>query len=370
MDSWLLELRMNTSKVRKNTETFIKKVSKLIKTLDRDCNLVYENKEKIITALYMNSHGLKILLQEANDGLFTLDIHATLLSNSDFKDRVHQLDEDIRQLEFAEVPKTPRFVSLPALKRGREYSYYETASGRLVERDFDKVVFDKVTSRQHLRVMHSIAFGNCLFCDNDLNISEYDYEGYSYALSGFDKIAYEGKTVLILGGGDACIVRRIKDLGPSMITAVDYDQAVIDITKRYFRPICDDVLDSIEGENYQFIVADAAEYLERAVKNNLKVDIIINDITTIPLTSKSEGDRWDFLRKVLNLSMKVVKDGGVYINHGTSASRLEGQKLYEYELNKLDYTIQFTKKIAIIPSYQENWVIYLIWKNIEKKQRT
>nr|XP_039254257.1 spermine synthase-like [Styela clava] len=155
-----------------------------------------------------------------------------------------------------------------------------------------------------------------------------------------------------------------------MITAVDYDQTVIDITKRYFRPICADVLDSMKGKNYQFIVADAAEYLERAVKNNLKVDIIINDITTIALTSKSEGDRWDFLRKLLNLSMKVLKDGGVYINHGTSASRLEGQKLYEYELNKLDSTIQFTKKIAIIPSYQENWVIYLIWKNIEKKQRT
>nr|XP_039254399.1 spermine synthase-like [Styela clava] len=365
MDSWLLEFRINV-KMSGKREEFINEISKLIKTMDINCKLVFQSRQKI-TALYANSNRLKVLLQEADEGLFTLDIHTTNIDNPEFKALVNKVDEDIRKLEFAEIPKTPRYDSLPPLKRGREFSCYDVCEGFIVEKDFDKVVFDEVTSKQHIRILHSVAFGNCLYCDNDTNIGETDYEAFSYALSGFGRVEYTNKTVLILGGGDGCIVRRIKDLGASMITAVDYDQRMIDVTKLYFRPICGDVLDSMTGKNYRIIIEDAEEYLKRAVKNRLKVDVIINDITSIPVSLKNEGNKWIFLRQLLNLSMEVLKENGIYICHGNAARHPQYQKLFENALNKLKYSVTFSKEIAYIPSYQENWIIYLIWKNSKKQ---
>ncbi|XP_039254260.2 spermine synthase-like [Styela clava] len=367
MDSWLLEFRMNTNKVNEETKKFMDQMSKLIKTLDMNCNLMFENRKDSITALYMNSNGLKVLLQQTDGGLFTLDIHATTRRNSYFKDRVNQLDENIRKLDFAEIPKTPRYESLPALKRGREFSCYDVSDGMIGEKDFDKVVLDEVTSRQNIRILHSVAFGNVFYCNGDLNLAESDYEGFSHAMSGFGKVDYVDKTVLILGGGDACVLRRIKDLGPSMITVIDYDQRAIDVTKIYLPTICGDVLNSMTGKNYRIIIGDAGEYLEKAVKNRLKVDIVINDITCIPVVSKIDGREWDFVRKLLNLSMGVLKDGGVYITHGVSPSHLQAQESFENEIHKLDYSVHFTKEIATIPSYQENWLVYLIWKQLKNE---
>nr|XP_039254259.1 spermine synthase-like [Styela clava] len=337
-------------------------MSKLIKTLNMNCIIMFENRKDSITALYMNSNGLKVLLPQTDGGLFTLDIHATTKRNSYFIYRVNLLDENIRKLDFAEIPKTPRYDSLPASKRGREFSCYDFSDGMIGERDFDKVVLDEVTSRQHIRILNSVSFGNVFYCNGDLNLAESDYEGFSHAMSGIGKVDYVDKTVLILGGGDACVLCRIKDLCPSMITAVDYDQRTIDVTKMYLPTICGDVLNSLTGKNYQIIIQDAGEYLEKALKNKLKFDIVINDITCIPVVSKIDGREWDFVRKLLNLSMEVLKDGGVYITHGVSPSHPKAQELFENEIHKLNYSVHFTKEIATIPSYQEYWLVYLIWK--------
>ncbi|XP_039254201.2 spermine synthase-like [Styela clava] len=363
MDSWLLEFQMDMSKVHGKVDEFLSQIGKLMKHLDIGCILVYSNTEKHISALFSNDKGLNVFLQSAKNGLLTLDIHTTSVENAYFKNLVNELDEKVRKLEFAEIPKTPPYDSLPAMKRGREFSHYDIVHGiRLVERDFDKLVFDEVTSRQHLRVLHSIEFGNCLYCDNDITIGEYDYESYSHALSGFGHVDYNGKRVLILGGGDACIIRRIKDMGSTMITAVEYDQRVVDVTKLYFREICGNLLDSMTGPNYEIVIEDAAEYLEKAVKTGLEFDVVINDIATIPLSLEPVGERWEFNLKLLANSMEVLKHDGVFVSHGTSASRLQGQKVYEAQLEKLEYPIKFTKEIGYIPTYQENWVVYIVWK--------
>lgn len=65
------------------------------------------------------------------------------------------------------------FPSLPPIKRGKEYSVYDTLStGFTVEYDFDELLFDQNSPYQNVRILHSNQFGNCLILDND--ISKFD----------------------------------------------------------------------------------------------------------------------------------------------------------------------------------------------------
>ena len=49
--------------------------------------------------------------------------------------------------------------------------------------------------------MHSPQFGNMLILDDDPNLAESDL-AYTQAITGYPNEKYDGKTVLILGGGD------------------------------------------------------------------------------------------------------------------------------------------------------------------------
>jgi len=47
-------------------------------------------------------------------------------------------------------------------------------------------------------------------------------------------------------------------------------------------------------------------------------DFIINDLTAVPVTASATGSDWDFIRLVLDLSMKVMAPTGYFITQGNS----------------------------------------------------
>ena len=60
------------------------------------------------------------------------------------------------------------FFRLPVLKRGSDvYCYYPTTDRKLIEYDFDSVVFHEKSKFQDVCIMHSPQYGNMLILDGD-----------------------------------------------------------------------------------------------------------------------------------------------------------------------------------------------------------
>ncbi|XP_077969193.1 spermine synthase-like [Styela clava] len=368
MDTWLTEYHLKPECLEKDKAAdLIDELSTLIrKVLGIESELVHKSFNNGIIAFFTAKSGETVLLRGNKSvnlyPLLTIDISTPKIDDSCFKVQLSEFNDKIKKMSFVEELKTPGFLPWPSLKRGRLFSKYDLLTGLLVERDFKGVHFDDVSPYQHVRIMDSPQYGGCLFLDNDLNLSESDLE-YTRAITGYDKEDYKDKNVLILGGGDGGILHYLRDRGPSMITMIDIDQMVIDAAKIHLRGICHDALDSLSGENYEVIVDDCVKYLKKYVAEKKKFDYIINDLTAIPVSTEPVGDHWDFLRLILSMSMKVLKNDGKYFTQGNSLLAQNALAMYETQLEKLECRVKYTKKEVCVPSYLEQWVFYTIWKD-------
>ena len=99
-------------------------------------------------------------------------------------------------------------------------------------------------------------------------------------------------------------------------------------------------------------------------------DFIIGDLTDVPVSSvsdESSRDTWNFLKYVLELSVKLIKPNtGKYLTHfnGKSVPNL----IHEYEqmLENLSVPTDralkctFSRSECFVPSFQEVWIFYQI----------
>nr|XP_014353153.1 PREDICTED: spermine synthase [Latimeria chalumnae] len=253
--------------------------------------------------------------------------------------------------------------SLPALMRGESVDrYLATADGRIMEYDFDEVLYDENSPYQNIKVLHSKQYGNILILDGDVNLAESDLS-YTQAIMGSGREDYTGKEVLILGGGDGGILCELVKLKPKMVIMVEIDQMVLDCCRKYMRKTCGDVLDNLKGDCYQVLVEDCIPLLKRYAEEGRTFDYVINDLTAIPIsTSPEEDSTWEFLRRILDLSMKVLKPDGKYFTQGNGGNLTEALAQYEEQLGRLHCPVEFSKETVCVPSYLELWVFYTVWK--------
>lgn len=294
-------------------------------------------------------------------GLVTIDLQCY------DEDNIAQVDNLLNALEkklkILLNGKIRRIKRLPALTRGSAVDrYWPTADGRLVEYDIDRVVYDKDSAYQNIKILHSQQFGNILVLNGDVNMAESDL-AYTHAIMGGGQENYAGKEVLILGGGDGGILAEVVKLKPKMITMVEIDQMVIDGCRTYMRKTCGNVLDNLNGDCYQVLVEDCVPVLKKYVQEGRTFDYVINDLTAVPIsTSPEEDSTWEFLRLILDLSIKVLRHSGKYFTQGNCANLTEALGLYEEQLGRLSCPVDFSKEVVCVPSYMELWVFYTVWK--------
>ncbi|XP_061607303.1 spermine synthase isoform X3 [Phyllopteryx taeniolatus] len=252
---------------------------------------------------------------------------------------------------------------LPPLVRGAKVDrYWPTTDGRLTEYDIDCVLYDEDSPYQNIKILHSQQFGNMLVLNGDINLAESDLP-YTEAIMGSGKEDYADKEVLILGGGDGGILAQAVKLKPKMITMVEIDQKVIDGCKKYMRKTCGNVLDNLKGDSYQILVEDCVPVLKKYVQEERLFDYIINDLTAVPISTEPEEDStWEFLRLIMDLSIKILHPKGKYFTQGNSANLTEALSQYEEQLGRLSCPVEFSKKVVCVPSYMELWVFYTVWK--------
>ncbi|KAJ1117374.1 hypothetical protein NDU88_005574 [Pleurodeles waltl] len=170
-------------------------------------------------ATFCSKNGSFATLRIYSHGLILLDVQ-TISSdpNDEVEHLLNKVEEKMRALFHNGIRRVKR---LPALIRGGEVDrYWPSADGRLAEYDIDKVLFDKESPFQDIKILHSKQYGNILILNGDVNLAESDL-AYTQAIMGSGKEDYCGKEVLILGGGDGGILYEIVKLKPKMVTMVE-----------------------------------------------------------------------------------------------------------------------------------------------------
>ncbi|XP_038077555.1 spermine synthase-like [Patiria miniata] len=310
--------------------------------------------------LYSGSDGRSAVVQSYTEGLITVNLqepskeHKTALTDQELSTLQKKL------VTLLGCEKSKRF---PQIRRSTDPCdpYVPTVDNRLVEYDFDRIVFEENSKYQNIKIQHSPQYGNVLILDDDPNLAESDI-AYTNAITGNGRQDYRGKEVLVLGGGDGGILHVLRQQDPAMIIMIEIDQVVITAATKYLRGICFDSMDKLEGSNYKVIVEDCIPFLKQYAAEGKQFDFVINDLTAIPITTEPQGDQWDFLRLILDLSMKVLKPTGRYFTQGNGAIMRDALVMYEQQLSKLSVPVDFSKETVCVPSYMELWVFYEIWK--------
>uniref|UniRef100_A0A3Q3N3I3 Spermine synthase n=1 Tax=Mastacembelus armatus TaxID=205130 RepID=A0A3Q3N3I3_9TELE len=334
---------------------------------------VFHDQEMTETVHDTNGHGYLATLVGKNGRLVILRVHSHGLVTIDLQcyeeDNIAQLDNLLNALEkklkVLLKGNIIRIKRLPALVRGAEVDrYWPTTDGRLIEYDIDQVVYEEDSAYQNIKILHSHQFGNILVLNGDINMAESDL-AYTQAIMGSGKENYADKEVLVLGGGDGGILAEVVKQKPKMITMVEisFSSKVIDGCKIHMRKTCGNMLDSLTGDCYQILVQDCVPVLKKYVQEGRTFDYVINDLTAIPISTEPEEDStWEFLRLILDLSIKVLHPNGKYFTQGNSVNLTEALSLYEEQLGKLSCPVDFSKEVVCVPSYLELWVFYTIWK--------
>ncbi|XP_014467621.1 PREDICTED: spermine synthase isoform X2 [Dinoponera quadriceps] len=311
-----------------------------------------------LLVLYTGPRGSLITVRGYTEGLITLNIE---YYKQDDEEALLTF-EQWRYLEadVAMALNSQRSKRLPPVRRGTIYDLYLTLSDeRLLEYDIDKLVFEARSPYQKVQIVHSKSLGNLLVLDELQNMSEADLI-YTETLMQRGKENYAGKDIVILGGGDGGLLWELLKEKPKFITMLEIDDIVMKACSQHMRSICGDCLDKRKGDNYEIIVGDCVKALAHMIAEGRRFDYVFGDLTDIPISTTPHGDAWDFIRLILNSSMKVLKPTGKYMTHGNGASCPESLKMYEDVLSQLCVPVTFTKDRAFVPSFFEDWIFYQV----------
>jgi len=338
--------------------------------------------EEVVNATFpkLNFHKIEPLLQIATDGEIVYMVNAknnksicitienwpgerSLMPNIIF-------NKEALYSHTAHTGVTVNVESCLKIERGnREFTrYVPSVDWRINEYDYTGVAFEGDSEYQNVKIMKSKQFGGMLLLDGDPNLAESDYL-YTQAICGHGDINYQGKNVLILGGGDGAILKYLfedtpKELQPKHAEMVDIDRMVMEQARIHMRGACGATLDrdDFSGENYTVHVDDCFKYLNKYIIEGTKFDIIINDLTACPagVEGKDDQDMWKFVKSVFDLSMQCLSPEGAYFTQGNGKNAVEALKIYEETIigaHKLD----FKRWSVMVPSYLELWEFYKIW---------
>lgn len=254
---------------------------------------------------------------------------------------------------------------MPEIKRGLKHDvYFNTSDDRLLEYDVKEMVFDKQSNFQHVQIARSDNYGNMLILDDLLNLAESDLI-YTESLMWRGKYDYSGKNVLILGGGDGALLNELLKENPNHVTMIDIDDTVMQSCRVHLRSACGTTLDAYEQEKYQVIVGDCVEFMKKCIVDGRKFDVIFGDLTDIPISPTPQGELWNFILEIIQLSFSILDKGGVYMTHANGVSSSDSLKMFETAvLGHLKKPVSFTKLENFVPSFMEKWVFYQI-KEVE-----
>ncbi|XP_062587042.1 spermine synthase-like, partial [Saccostrea cucullata] len=173
--------------------------------------------------LSTNRKGSHMVAHCYANGLITVDVQHFKSEKS--SDTLHDEMTTAKNLEakiresLGDLCKYSR--CLPGeITRGELTPYFSSGGDTLYEYENLKLMFEKDSKFQNIKIYHNPEVGNFMCLDDDIMIGESDLI-YTQTLLGIERNDFRDKTVLILGGGDGGIMYELLKENPKHVLMVE-----------------------------------------------------------------------------------------------------------------------------------------------------
>src|SRR5690606_35076948 len=252
-------------------------------------------------------HGGAKRAAQGDGSFFQAAIEPLRRHPSDIAARGRKLAPPVASREDEGSPPPPPGVPMHALTGQRAGFQPHPAPAAPAAKTPSNILADEHTGLQQVLVSRHPHFGNQLFLDEDLQISESD-TAYGVAMTSPLLELERPARVAILGGGDGGVLNELLrtfeplDAVPSELTMVDIDRRVIDLSRRHLPALCGDAFDSPHAN---VVVGDAFAWIARA----RDLDAVIYDLTMDPV--REGQDRAGFISGIVAHMARALRPGGV-----------------------------------------------------------
>ena len=208
-----------------------------------------------------------------------------------------------------------------------------------------KNVLERLTTKvgQYVEVLNLEEFGNALFIDHEIQVSEKDEKIYS---SSFFKSSYDlskkNSNVAIIGGGDGGVARACIENNSNYIDWYELDPEVVDVCYKHLPKVCSKVKKSNKIKTFWGDAFESIKSVEDSKYDKIFVDLN-DDQYCIDLASKN-----------MKGLKRILKKGGVITAQVGSNDKKPKQvnnwcKVLEKSFGNV------TLSGAHIPSFDCNW---------------
>ncbi len=219
--------------------------------------------------------------------------------------------------------------------------------------DIQKVLIQKESKYQMIEVFETRSFGTCLLLDGKIQSASADEFIYHEALIHPPMAFNENpENVLIVGGGEGASIREVlKHPQVKKVIAIDIDEDVIEIAKKYLPMMHQG---SFYDERVTVEIVDGFEYVKNAEDNSF--DVAILDLSDpIEMGPSYPLYTVEFYRE---LSKKMKKNGTIVAQGGSTF--LQSLKPMGSVVKTLSAVFKTVIPYSVfVPSFAYPWVIVL-----------
>jgi len=206
-------------------------------------------------------------------------------------------------------------------------------------------VLETFTSKvgQFVEILNLEEFGNALFIDHEIQVSEKDEKVYSsnFFKSSFD-LSKKKSNIAIIGGGDGGVARECLDNNADYIDWYELDPEIVETCYKHLPKVCSKVKKSNKVNTYWGDAFESIKLVEESKYDKIFVDLN-DDQYCIDLASKN----------MIGLK-RILKKGGVIT--AQVGSKDKKPKQVENWCKVLDKNFGNVKLSgAHIPSFDCNW---------------
>lgn len=208
-------------------------------------------------------------------------------------------------------------------------------------------LIEAIQSRyQRIEVRRHPRYGNQLYIDGDLQVSECD-QAYNLAMIAPVIGAGDCRRVAILGGGDGGVLHallRAPGAENVQATLIDIDGEVIAAARRHLRAFCGNAFDHARAK---IVIGDALAYLARA----RELDAVIYDLTVEPV--RAGQTRRAFITEVVAAMAEALRPGGVLSMQ--AGGREEADLVQEIRAAVGARFTDVIEQRVLVPSFEDLW---------------
>jgi spermidine synthase len=269
-------------------------------------------------------------------------------------------EKDVISFDFFTCGKVHPKIALKILKKEIQYervvtnsfdrssvSLYDDIYSTSGQKKYYVVndVLETFTSKvgQFVEVMKLEEFGNALFIDHEIQVTEKDEKIYS---SNFFKSSYDlskkNSNIAIIGGGDGGVARECLENNANYIDWYELDPEIVETCFKHLPKVCSKVKKSNKVKTFWGDAFESIKSIEDSKYDKIFVDL--ND------------DQYciDLARKNMKDFKRILKKGGVIT--AQAGSKDKKPKQVENWCKVLDKSFGNVKVSgAYIPSFDCNW---------------